>query len=110
MWKSVVANDKPEPQLVIEESGGGHRVHSDETPLRKRSCDCSKLARLPGQGRCYVRESRSSQGIAAVAESEFRRVVAGTLGVRTNFFLFECGKNSLVYRLSGALVRVHGGL
>ena len=59
MWKSVVANDQPEPQLVVEESGGVAACTFAKAITR--------LLQAPdaaGQWRRHVRESRSSQGFA----------------------------------------------
>jgi glycosyltransferase involved in cell wall biosynthesis len=74
MGKAVVANDHPEQQLVIQQSGGGYCVPWDEERFAEAIVELlldPGKARLMGErGRQYVVEHRAYEAIADLVERE----------------------------------------
>ncbi len=79
MGKAVVANEHPEQQLVIEESGAGYCVAYDEEAFAQAILAllrAPELAREMGErGRRYVLERRSYEVIANQVERQLLQIV-----------------------------------
>ena len=79
MGKAVVANEHPEQQLVIEESGAGYCVAYDEEAFAQAILAllrAPELAREMGErGRRYVLERRSYEVIASQVERQLLHIV-----------------------------------
>ncbi len=79
MGKAVVANEHPEQQLVIAESGAGYCVAYDEDAFAQAILALLRapdLAREMGErGRRYVLERRSYQVIASQVERQLLQIV-----------------------------------
>lgn len=80
MRKAVIANDHPEQQLVIRESGGGLCVAYDEHAFAEAADHLLSdpvLARRMGEnGFRYVRHHRDYEVIAGQLDQYYRNVVA----------------------------------
>lgn len=75
MGKATVANDHPEQQLVIEESGAGICVAWDEEEFAEAVCrivaDPDMAAEMGRKGRRYVEKYRTNARLADVVEERY---------------------------------------
>lgn len=81
---AVVANNHPEQDLVIAESGGGLCVPWDERQFSEAIVellrDPGRANRMGGKGRAYVKRCRSYPHIADALATKYREVIGADSG------------------------------